>query len=160
MRARRRARQFLAVAMILAVVTAAGCAGYTARGGAFAPLTAAADQAIIYVYQLPGSGRGYRLYIDGEEGPVIGPGAYHAFSTHPGTVEIATRVHIPSWRPALFTRALAGEEKITVDVEAGRTYYLRGTQNENPAIEQYDMILAIVPEAAGSAEVKLCRQPE
>lgn len=128
--------KFLLILLWLCLV--AGCAPY------FQALETPATMGVVHIYRPKksfGSGPGYAVRVNGYEIETLCNGRYFSYITKPGRIQFSARNEITSY--------------VTLDVEPGQTYYIRGTSEPGVLIRRPH--LKLVSAQTGENEIASCR---
>jgi hypothetical protein len=130
------------ILFVLVVTTLNGCA-IKGTGATFTVEEPMADKAVVIHYRLSrGAGSGAQYDVMSNDRPLtcIGNGGYFKQVTEPGNIVYKTRLQTrggPFLLGQMIDNAIAKfKETYSLDVEAGKVYYLRWKVGPMPKIEQ------------------------
>lgn len=135
-----------------------GCVGVAllqvscgSSGPPFEPVQAADDLAVVYIYRTQRFGAANRpaVKIDGRQVTQLVPKGYSAHRIRPHRVEISA---------SSTELATEKQDALTIDAEAGATYYVRGHLGSGRYAGA--PVLTLVDDATGSREIRRCRRVE
>lgn len=121
-----------------------GCAS----GTSFQPVEARADLALVYIYRIQNVGLANRpaVKINGRQVSNLRPDGYSAHLVHPGKIVIS----------AASTQFVDEKQSsVTIDADAGATYYVRGKLGFGRFAGA--PVLTLVDEEVGATEIRRCK---
>lgn len=136
-------RNLLRIATVLLVVLLiAGCA--TTGPQYQAATDVPADRALVYVYReagFVGGGLSYMVRANDVEISTLPAGGYFVYHAVPGEIEFSAKTE--------------ARTSVTIDAEAGRTYYIKGTVGVGVFVGHPH--LTVVPNDVGAKEIVECK---
>ena len=137
---------------IISLVFLSAC---STPGPSFSPVQASNAMALVYIYYLP-SGRkteGFSLKANGKKLAVLQQGEYYPYTTKPGTIEFETQLDF-NLLSGLMVLAASGPSIRTLEVEAGKTYYLEASYEHGVLVKKFH--LSPVPDDLGASQINFC----
>ena len=139
---RRKNHQLFTVVLSMLVLSfLSGCA---ARGPAFSKIdNLSADKGLVYIYRVPaftGSAIFYDITVGENAITTLKNGGYFPYQTNPGEIE--------------FSASTEATSAVTLDVEAGQTYYIKGSLSVGFLMGRPH--LSVVPNKVGEKEIQEC----
>lgn len=132
-------------AVILSVLFFSFLSGCAAKGPAFSKIdNLSSDKGLVYVYRVPsikGAAISYDIKVGENVITTLKNGGYFPYQTNPGEIE--------------FSAATEAKSAITLDVEAGQTYYIKGSLSVGFLMGRPH--LSVVPNDLGEKEIQECK---
>lgn len=164
---------FLRIGIATSIITLfSGCAFNKPTGATFTPQTlSSADKALVYFYRPPGESFGYdRTYflaVNQHKVVDLLHGGYFLYETSPGKLTLLSDVNfsvrqvlpciliIPGIAVVMEAVANPQAAKLDVEVEAGKTYYVR--MHPETSFTHFTPNLSLVSKEVGESEISRCR---
>ena len=132
------------VAVIFSILFISFLSGCAAKGPAFSKIdNLSADRGLVYIYRVPsikGAAISYDIKVGENAITTLKNGGYFPYQTTPGEVEFSAKTEARS--------------AVTIDVEAGQTYYVKGSLSVGFLMGRPH--LSIVPIDVGEKEIQKC----
>ncbi len=132
---------FKGVLLVLVLSFLSGCA---AKGPAFSKIDhISTDKGLVYIYRVPaftGSAISYDIKVGGNTITTLKNGGYFPHQTNPGEIE--------------FSASTEAKSAITLDVEVGQTYYIKGSISVGFLMGRPH--LSVVSAKVGEKEIQEC----
>jgi hypothetical protein len=134
-------KSFAIITSLLLLAFLSGCA---AKGPAFTQIdNLSTDKGLVYIYRVPsikGAAISYDIYANEKPIFTLKNGGYFPYQTNTGEIE--------------FSASTEAKSAITVDVEAGQTYYIKGSLSVGFLMGRPH--LSIVSSDVGGKEIQEC----
>lgn len=134
-------KSFSIISAILLLLFLSGCA---AKGPAFTQIdNLSVDKGLVYIYRVPSiKGAAISYDIHANKNPIftLKNGGYFPYQTNPGEIE--------------FSASTEAKSAITLDVEAGQTYYIKGSLSVGFLMGRPH--LSLVSSNVGMKEIQEC----
>lgn len=128
--------------ILCALALLAGCA---TTGPEFEPASAVPpDRALVYVYReagFVGGGVSYMVRANDVEIATLPAGGYFVYHASPGEIEFSAKTE--------------ARTSVTIDAEAGKTYYIKGTVGVGVFVGHPHLV--VVPNDVGAKEIAACK---
>lgn len=134
-------KSFTLLFFVLFLTFLSGC---SAKGPAFTRIdNISADKGLVYIYRVPsfkGSAISYDITVDETAITTLQNGGYFPYQTNPEEIE--------------FSASTEASNAVTLDVEAGLTYYIKGSLSVGFLMGRPH--LSVVPNTLGEKEIQEC----